>query len=80
MIPSRCRSATIDLRIGYLKVPEPGQLVIAKATCYKLPSNAAEIGAVAYQADPGDPVVHAVGTFLAVDQGGQVVRLLGVWC
>jgi uncharacterized protein (TIGR00369 family) len=63
--------ATLDLRIDYLRPAEPGQAVIAKATCYKVTRNVAFTRAVAYHDDIDDPIAHAVGTFMIATKSGS---------
>lgn len=63
--------ATLDLRIDYLRPAEAGHAVHARATCYKLTHNVAFTRAVAYHADPDDPIAHSVGTFMLSTPTGQ---------
>lgn len=63
--------ATLDLRIDYLRPAEPHQTVICKATCYKVTKNVAFTRAVAYHADPADPIAQAVGTFMVSTRPGK---------
>lgn len=63
--------ATLDLRIDYLRPAEVGQVVRAKATCYKTTRNVAFTRAVAYHDDPDDPIAHSVGTFMLSTSTGK---------
>jgi uncharacterized protein (TIGR00369 family) len=63
--------ATLDLRIDYLKLAEPGKSVIGKASCYKMTRNVAFTRAVAYQDDPENVIAHSVGTFMLSTKLGK---------
>lgn len=63
--------ATLDLRIDYLKLAEPGKSVICKASCYKMTRNVAFTRAVAYQDDLDNVIAHSVGTFMLSTKQGK---------
>ena len=67
--------ATLDLRIDYLRPAEPGQDVIAVATCHHMSKNVAFVRATAFHDPDGEPIATAVGTFmLGTMPGGGTKR------
>ena len=56
-------SATLDLRIDYMRSAEPGRDVYARAHCYKLTHLIGFVRAIAYEASPEDPIATAQGAF-----------------
>jgi len=58
-------TATLSLRIDYMRAAKPEETIIAQAVCYKATKHVAFIRAVAHDGDEDNPVATAQACFMA---------------
>jgi uncharacterized protein (TIGR00369 family) len=58
-------TATLSLRIDYMRAAQPDSIIIAEAHCYKATKHVAFVRAVAHDGDENNPVATAQSCFMA---------------
>jgi len=70
--PSQPQStATLDLRIDYMRGAQPGQTVRARATCIRVTRTIAFVTATAHDDDADTPIAMASGAFTVSRPDGE---------
>jgi uncharacterized protein (TIGR00369 family) len=60
-------SATLDLRIDYLRPARVGATVIGRGECYRVTRAIAFVRGYAHDGDPDDPLANVAATFMFTD-------------
>jgi uncharacterized protein (TIGR00369 family) len=64
-------TATLDLRIDYMRPARPHEVLLARAETYRMTRSIAFVRALAYETDPADPVAAAQGAFILNSDAGR---------
>nr|WP_269621155.1 PaaI family thioesterase [Marortus sp. BJYM1] len=66
--------ATVNLRVDYMRKPEPGRGLVIEASCYQYAEDFIYVGAAAYQVNSKIMCCNAVGIFKS-DTPGPVLGM-----
>jgi len=64
-------TATLDLRIDYMRPAEPWRDLIAEAHCYRITRNIAFVRGACFHDDPNDPIATSVATFMLASNSSR---------
>lgn len=67
-------NATLDLRIDYMRPPEPGHDVVAEAECVRVSGLFAFVSAIAHDGDASNPVARANAAFMVTRAGEAAAK------
>jgi uncharacterized protein (TIGR00369 family) len=60
------RTATLDLRVDFMRKSRRGMAVSCEAECLRIDENTATVRAVAHEGDKSDPLAIATGSFAII--------------